>query len=97
MDFNAFVKLLEADDLPNGLSEELIVLWHDGKGLWGKAHDIAQDMEGRNGAILHAYLHRREGDNWNAQYWYTKAGEDMPKVSLKEEWDALVVRFLQVA
>ena len=95
MELKGFVKLIRADDLPNSLSKELIVLWYDGKGLWDKAHDIAQDLESKNGAILHAYLHRKEGDNWNAQYWYTKAGEDMPKVSLKEEWDALVVRFLR--
>ena len=39
---------------------------------------------------LHAYLHRKEGDNWNANYWYKKAKTTLPNMSLKEEWVFLV-------
>lgn len=40
-----------------------------------RAHEICQSMEGPTGAELHAIVHRREGDFWNAQYWYRRAGE----------------------
>ena len=40
-----------------------------------RAHEVCQTMEGPTGAELHAIVHRREGDFWNAQYWYRRAGE----------------------
>ncbi len=40
----------------------LLALWWDGKGDWEKAHEIAQDVAGVDGAWVHAYLHRKEGD-----------------------------------
>jgi hypothetical protein len=43
---------------------------------------------------LHAYVHRKEGDKFNANYWYRRCGESMPKISLEEEWEVLVERFL---
>jgi len=94
MKLDEFVDLLQSDQLPKGLSEELIILWYDGKGMWDKAHDIAQDLQGKNGALLHGYLHRVEGDVWNAQYWYRRAGEELPTVPLRDEWEALVTGFL---
>ncbi|MDQ0640943.1 hypothetical protein QF042_004508 [Pedobacter sp. W3I1] len=45
-------------------------------------------------ARIHAYLHRKEGDIWNADYWYAKAGEKRPQLSLDQEWEELVQRFL---
>ncbi|KAK1921062.1 hypothetical protein DB88DRAFT_121391 [Papiliotrema laurentii] len=37
------------------------------------AHLIAQDSEGDPTAdLLHATLHRREGDYWNSKYWYSR-------------------------
>ncbi|WVQ72672.1 hypothetical protein IAR50_002231 [Cryptococcus sp. DSM 104548] len=36
-------------------------------------HLIAQDSEGDSNAdLLHATLHRREGDYWNSKYWYAR-------------------------
>lgn len=40
----------------------LLALWWDGQGDWQKAHEIAQDVSGADGAWVHAYLHRKEGD-----------------------------------
>ena len=69
----------------------LKALFHDAKGDWEAAHDIAQTQEGTQSYDrLHAYLHRKEGDNWNANYWYKKAKINMPKLSLSEEWIFLV-------
>jgi hypothetical protein len=39
---------------------------------------------------VHAYLHRKEGEEWNANYWYRRAGEQYRRTTLKEEWCALV-------
>ncbi|QQA41908.1 hypothetical protein [Pelagovum pacificum] len=43
-------------------------------GDWDGAHDIAQDDDSKDGAWLHAHIHRVEGDQGNAAYWYSRAG-----------------------
>ena len=74
----------------------LRALFYDAQGDWAAAHNIAQSREG---ALLydrlHAYLHRKEGDIWNANYWYKRAKTPMPNVSLQEEWESLVTLFIQ--
>lgn len=77
-------------------SPELTALWYDGKGDWKKAHDQVDHLSGKTAAHVHAYLHRKEGDIWNADYWYAKAGEKRPNQSLEEEWEDLVRRFLKI-
>ena len=43
---------------------------------WEKAHALAQRHEGiRLYDLLHALVHRIEGDELNARYWYRRAGE----------------------
>ncbi|SEN74382.1 hypothetical protein [Palleronia pelagia] len=42
-------------------------------GEWDAAHEIVQQYDGRGAAWLHAYLHKVEGDDSNARYWYRKA------------------------
>jgi len=37
-----------------------------------EAHDIVQDLSCREGCLLHAILHRREPDYWNAKYWFRR-------------------------
>ncbi|CAO1636538.1 unnamed protein product [Sympodiomycopsis kandeliae] len=38
-----------------------------------KAHDIVTDREDDEACCLvHAILHRREGDYWNSKYWYSR-------------------------
>lgn len=69
-------------------------LWYDGKGDWEKAHHIIQDLEDKNAAWIHAYLHRKEGDTWNADYWYSRAGRKRPVVSLEQEWENIAKEFL---
>jgi hypothetical protein len=69
-------------------------LWYDGKDNWEKAHALIQDAEDKTGSCIHAYLHRKEGDEWNARYWYNRAGKKMPNCSLQEEWETLVKELL---
>lgn len=90
MDLQTFKSTLSATKVPNDISPLLQALWHDYNGNWEAAHNIAQSKEGtREYDRLHAYLHRKEGDNWNANYWYRRAGESMPGVSLDDEWEQL--------
>lgn len=88
-----FRATLEKEEVPE-VSPYLQSLWFDARGDWDKAHDIAQDISDSNGSWIHAYLHRKEGDNWNANYWYQRAGKVMPSKSLDEEWADLVHAFL---
>jgi len=71
---------------PAGLSLALQSLWFDAKGDWEKAHELAQEDGGNLGAWVHAYLHRKEGDESNARYWYVRAGKPVYSSSLEEEW-----------
>lgn len=65
--------------------EALQAVWFAGKGDWEASHDIAQDMHSDLGSWIHAYLHRQEEDEFNAGYWYRRAGKSVPKISLEEE------------
>jgi hypothetical protein len=85
---------LQHADPPASLTPALLALWHDGRGDWDKAHATAQDLHDRTGSLVHAYLHRREGDNGNAAYWYRKAGEPAALGSLEAEWRRIVTRLL---
>ncbi len=60
----------------------LLALWWDVKGDWAR---------------VHAYLHRKEGDTWNAGYWYRRAGRPEAKGSLRDEWEEIVAEFLSRA
>lgn len=73
-----------------GLSDHLLALWHDGAGDWAAAHAVVQDMDDAGAAWVHAYLHRKEGDLANADYWYRRAGRKRPAMGLDEEWAFLV-------
>lgn len=58
---------------------------------WESAHEIAQSKEG-NPAYdrVHALLHRIEGDQFNAKYWYNRTGVNMPKCSFEQETKELI-------
>ncbi len=90
MDLGLFRNSLKNSQPDPGLSTWLQALWYDAKGNWEKAHELIQDLPDQTSALLHAYLHRKEGDTWNADYWYTKAGKKRPALTLEEEWERLV-------
>ena len=64
----------------------LRALWHDARGDWNEAHTIAQEIETKDAAWVHAYLHRKEGDAGNARYWYDRARQPVASDSLEAEW-----------
>jgi hypothetical protein len=78
---------LSGSDPPAGLSHELLALWHDARGDWARAHATVQDLSTPAAAWIHAYLHRKEGDQGNARYWYQHAGQPVYTGTLDAEWD----------
>ena len=93
MNIEDFKDSLQTDGPPYGIDILLKALWLDAKGDWNASHSIVQDLNTRDAAWIHAYLHRKEGDLWNADYWYNRAGKRRPQISLQEEWNDLVVHF----
>ena len=65
------------------MSLALQTLWWDAKGDWDRAHDCAQKDEGKTGSIVHAYLHRKEGDMRNAAAGTAAPAANPPTVSLE--------------
>jgi hypothetical protein len=50
----------------------LALLYHDHH---NEAHDLVQDLVDAEGALVHAILHRREPDFWNARYWFRRVAD----------------------
>ena len=71
---------------PKGASASLTALWHAAKGDWDMAHTLVMDDGSREAAWVHAYLHRVEGDESNAGYWYAKAKKPHAKTAHDIEW-----------
>lgn len=95
MTYEAFIESLTLAKPPTGLNPILEALWQDHKGYWERAHEVAQRREGTpEYDHLHAYLHRKEGDQFNAGYWYRRAKVPVFSGSLDDEWQALVRRYL---
>jgi hypothetical protein len=86
-DFRASLALAEptAD-----LSPSLAALWWDAKGDWARAHGMVDDLNTPEAMAVHAYLHRKEGVEWNADYWYSRAGRTYRRPTLEAEWEGLV-------
>jgi hypothetical protein len=89
-DYTEFKETLEQAVPPVDWPEALKALWFDAKGDWESSHNIAQDMHNELGSWMHAYLHRKEGDRFNAGYWYRQAGKSYPKMSLEAELQEMV-------
>jgi len=92
--FNDLQDSLSWAQPPAGMSLALLGLWWDAKGDWNRAHAAAQQDEGPAGCWVHAYLHRKEGDDGNAGYWYRRAGRSPSRETLDDEWRSIVEALL---
>jgi len=79
---------------PAGLGAPLTALWWSAKGDWDKAHTLVQGDGGGEAAWVHAHLHRVEGDQSNAAYWYRRAGRDPSSAPLEAEWSEIAAGLL---
>lgn len=74
---DAFVRSLDGETPPPTATPLQRAVWHGLRGRdgdWDTAHELAQADGGIEGAWVHAWLHRIEGDLANADYWYRRAG-----------------------
>ncbi len=90
MNFEEFRQTLSSPEPPGNISRYLLALWYDGKGNWETSHNVIQKINDTTASWIHAYLHRKEGDVGNADYWYHRANRKRPAISLEEEWKVIV-------
>jgi hypothetical protein len=80
---------------PQGLSLEAQALWLCKRGDWEASHNIAQDIHTPLGSWIHALLHLIEGDQWNADYWFSKANKpSRRKADIECLWTEIAERVL---
>jgi len=94
MTFSEFKQSITQHTPPPSLSSLLQAMWYDAKGDWEAAHNLAQEVNTKDGSWIHAYLHRKEGDLGNASYWYHRANQPVSKKSLSEEWEEITKALL---
>jgi hypothetical protein len=90
MTFDDFYNSLTGSQPPANLTPALAGLWWDAKSDWKQAHERAQEDEGPEASWVHAYLHRKEGDQENAAYWYRRAGKSVCLEAFDAEWRRIV-------
>ncbi len=95
IDLKKFKASLDGDAPPAGLGKALQALWYQAKGDWKRAHRLAQAQDDKNSAWVHGYLHRVEGDNANAGYWYRCASKPHSWAPPKKEWEEIVASILR--
>jgi hypothetical protein len=84
------------NDVPPAVADPLLrAVWHGLRGEWEAAHRIAQDDTSAEGAWIHAWLHRIEGDPANARYWYRQARRPVADGDLREEGETIAAFLLQ--
>ncbi len=95
MNIDDLKKSVSEDVPPKGISKLCKAMWYDARGNWDTAHQIAQSVDSKDGSWVHAYLHRKEGDLSNANYWYHMAGRNIPEVSLEKEWEEIALELIK--
>jgi hypothetical protein len=94
MTLDEFRSTLTQAHAPESFSPALRAMWEDARGCWSEAHAIAQDIDDKTGSWIHGYLHRKEGDLRNAEYWYRRAGQPVAQDLLDDEWARIVLALL---
>jgi hypothetical protein len=79
MDIKIMVEAMEMDEIDD----------------WEAAHRIIQHWDTPIANWIHAYLHRKEGDLWNANYWYDRANRVMPKTKSLDDEAQEIREFLE--
>jgi len=91
----AFKQSLKGKAPPAGASAALQALWWAASEDWDKAHRIVMNEHDPDCAWVHAYLHRVEGDQDNANYWYRQARRKPATHELASEWNEIVAALVR--
>jgi hypothetical protein len=92
---DSFRSSVSAAAPPKDASPALQALWWLAKDDWKRAHECVQAHEGEADCdLVHAHLHRVEGDLSNAGYWYRHAGRAAATGALQDEWAAIATELL---
>ncbi|WP_442755294.1 hypothetical protein ACNHKD_01110 [Methylocystis sp. JAN1] len=93
LSLQSFLASIRSGDRPP-LPMPLRALWLDARGDWAGAHKCVDMRQDKDSCWVHAYLHRKEGDLWNARYWYARAGRPPREGPLEEEWREIAAALL---
>lgn len=94
-DLDQFERSLGAAEPPADLPPALAALWHAGRDEWDRAHALVQEREGVGACDwVHAHLHRVEGDDGNAAYWYRRARRPVATGEPRAEWREIAAALL---
>lgn len=80
-----FIQSLAHEKAPTFATPLLRAIWHGLRGDWQTAHELAQAQDDAEGAWVHAWLHRIEGDLGNADYWYQRAHRKSRRDDTRDE------------
>ncbi len=97
MNLEEFRSSVAETEPPFGLSTPLTALWWDARGDWTRSHALVDELDTTDGMAVHAYLHRKEGQASNADYWYERAGRRFFRPTIETEWQTLVEALLSGA
>ncbi len=97
MKLEEFKASIANQEPPTDISIPLLALWWDMKGDWTLAHSLVDELETKDGMAVHAYLHRKEGQAANSDYWYQRAGREFHRPVLADEWQVLAAALLSFA
>lgn len=95
MTLEEFRRAIDEGVPPDDLGPALLGLWHQARGAWETAHETVQADDGADAAWVHAHLHRVEGDEMNAGYWFRRAGKPHTRGDLDAEWAAMAEELLK--
>lgn len=62
-------------------------------GCFDEAHQVAQDLNTREGSFWHGILHRQEPDPGNAAYWFRRVGAHPVFGALQQEAEELAAQY----
>jgi hypothetical protein len=82
---DTFVQSLARKEPPPFATPLLRAIWLGLRGEWQAAHELAQAQDDAEGAWVHAWLHRIEGDLGNADYWYRRARRKSRRDDTRDE------------
>ncbi len=93
MDFNTFIAANKKLSTTTIHQDILKAIWYLKINEWHHAHDIVSRFDSVHASWIHGLLHKMEGDMWNANYWYRKAGIENPEVSVEHEIEMIIDDF----